>query len=343
LTESQEWNAKQSYSVGLRLDDMERIMARTPHAESIAPVVNVRAALQKAPKGFNPEIIATTQAYREILGLHLAEGRFLAADDVKRKNLSCCIGWDVFESLGPGGRVGQSLRIEDMSFQIVGILQERGWNGKAKQPISVRNIDRTIMIPIGTENSIQDSPSAESRLSEILIKLAEESDISLISSFVFDTVREAHGGIEDFTAIVPEELLNEAKRTHAVYNAVLGCIAAISLLVGGIGIMNIMLATISERTREIGIRRAVGANRRHIFLQFLIEAVILAIIGGVLGIAGGALVSAQIAKFIGWKTVITGWAVALSFITSVLIGVCSGTYPAIRAARMDPIEALRFE
>jgi len=200
-----------------------------------------------------------------------------------------------------------------------------------------------ILIPIGTENAVQDSASAENKLSEIVIKLAGNCDIPLISSFVFDTVREAHRGAEDFTAVIPEELLNEAKKTHAVYNAVLGCIAAISLLVGGIGIMNIMLATISERTREIGIRRAVGANRSHIFLQFLIEAIILSLLGGFLGIAGGTFVSAQIAKFIGWKTIVTGWAISLSSITSVLVGVCSGTYPAIRAARMDPIEALRFD
>jgi putative ABC transport system permease protein len=343
LTESQEWAAKQSYSGGLRLSDVERIRARTPDAEKIAPVVNVKAALPNAPKGVNPEIVSTTQAYQEILDLPVAEGRFLCAKDVKRKNLCCCIGWDVLKGLGPAGHIGQTIRIENIAFTIVGILQRRGWNSQGSQPISVRNVDRMILIPLGAEWAIQDVASDESRLSEIVIRLAADCDIPVTSNLVRDIVHEAHRGAEDFSIVIPREILNQAKKTHALHNAVLGCIAAISLLVGGIGIMNIMLATISERNREVGIRRAVGANQSHIFLQFLIEAVLLTLIGGALGIIGGVFASVQIANFIGWKTVVTGWAVSLSLITSVLVGICSGTYPAIRAARMDPIEALRFE
>ncbi len=343
MTEAQEWAAKESHSGGLQLTDADRIRATTSNAEEIAPVINVKAALSKAPRGFNPEIIATTEAYREILSLPMAEGRFLCEEDVRRKNLSCCIGWDVFQGLGPAGNIGQSLRIEDTSLKIIGILQERGWSSREGQPISVRNIDRMIVIPLGTERAIQDSTSSDGRLSEIVVKLADKSDVPLTANLVADIVRKAHRGAEDFSIVIPQELLNQARRTHAVYNAVLGCIAAISLLVGGIGIMNIMLATISERTREVGIRRAVGANKEQIFVQFLVETVVLTLIGGVLGIAGGIFVSVQIATFIGWKTVVTGWSVSLSLATSVLVGICAGTYPAVRAARMDPIEALRFE
>jgi len=316
---------------------------RTSNAEEIAPVVKVEAALTNAPKGFNPEILSTTDAYQRILGLTLTKGRFICPEDVERKNLSCCIGWDIFEILGPAGHIGQSIRIEDTAFRIVGILDKRDWSSQANQPIAVRNTNRMILIPLGTERTIQNLPSDESRLSEIVIRLAPGSDIPLTSRLVVDIIHQAHRGAKDFSVIIPQELLNQARKTHALYNAVLGCIAAISLVVGGIGIMNIMLATISERTREIGIRRAIGANQSHIFFQFLCEAVMLTLIGGVLGIAGGVSASVQIAEFIGWKTVVTGWAVYLSLFTSVLVGVCSGTYPAIRAARMDPIEALRFE
>ncbi len=343
LTESQEWAAKQAHSGGLRLGDVERIKARTPGVEEIAPVINVKAALPNATRGFNPEIVSTTQAYQDILGLNLAEGRFLCAEDVRNKNLCCCIGWDVFKSLGPAGHIGQSIRIENTIFKIVGILQRRGWNSQTRQPIAVRNINRMILIPLGTESVFPDTFSAESKLSEIVVKLAAKCDILLTSGLVMDIVNGAHRGSEDFSIMIPQELLNQAKKTHSLYNTVLGCIAAISLLVGGIGIMNIMLATISERTREIGIRRAVGANQSHIFIQFLFEAIILTLIGGVLGVLGGVFVSIQIANLIGWKTIVTGWAVSLSLATSVLVGVCSGLYPAIRAARMDPIEALRFE
>jgi putative ABC transport system permease protein len=200
-----------------------------------------------------------------------------------------------------------------------------------------------ILIPLGTERVLSDEASAQSKLSEIIVTISERSDILPTANLVKNIILQAHRGVEDFSVIIPHELLNQARKTHSVYSAVLGCIAAISLLVGGIGIMNIMLATVSERTREIGIRRAVGANRGHIFIQFLLEAAILTLLGGMLGIAGGIFASIQIANVIGWKTVVTGWAVALSLATSLLVGICSGMYPAVRAARMNPIEALRFE
>ena len=343
LTESQEWEAKRFHSGGLRLSDLERIRARISNTEKIAPVVNVEAALVNAPKGFNPEIISTTDAYQRILGLTLARGRFLCPEDVTRRNLCCCIGWGIFEVLGSAGHIGQSIRIEDTTLKIVGILNGREWSSQASQPIAVRNTNRMILIPLGTEKTIRNLPSDESKLSEIVIRLAPGSDIPLTSRLVVNIINEAHRGAKDFSIIIPQELLNQARKTHSLYNAVLGCIAAISLVVGGIGIMNIMFATISERTREIGIRRAIGANQSQIFFQFLCEAIMLTLIGGVFGIVGGVTASVQIAEFIGWKTIVTGWAVYLSLFTSILVGVCSGTYPAMRAARMDPIEALRFE
>jgi putative ABC transport system permease protein len=343
LTESQQWEARQFHSGGLRLRDLERIRARTPGVEKIAPVVNVEAALPNAPKGFNPEILSTTYEYQGILGLALMGGRFLCPEDVKRRNLCCCIGWDIFRLLGPAGHIGQSLRIEDTAFTIVGILSERAWSGQASQRIAVRNTNRMILIPLGTERLIQSLSPDESRLSEIVVRLARTSDVPLSAKLVGKILDESHRGAKDFSIIVPQELLNQARKTHSLYNAVLGCIAAVSLVVGGIGIMNIMLATISERTREVGIRRAVGANQGHIFFQFLCEAIMLTLVGGALGIIVGALASVQISKIIGWQTVITGWAVSFSLVTSVLVGVCSGTYPAIRAAKMDPIDALRFE
>jgi putative ABC transport system permease protein len=141
--------------------------------------------------------------------------------------------------------------------------------------------------------------------------------------------------------IIPRELLHQANRTQQTFNLVLGSIAAISLLVGGIGIMNIMLATVSERTREIGIRRAVGANRRHILYQFLLEAVVLTLIGAMLGIAAGYTFSVLISSMAGWRTIVTPWSMCLSIIMAGIVGISSGIYPAILAAKMDPIQALR--
>ncbi|GAB4338166.1 MAG: ABC transporter permease [Candidatus Abyssubacteria bacterium] len=343
LTESQKMSAKRMESGGLTVNDLERIRARVPDVENIAPILKVKAALTKARMGFNPEIISTTDAYQHIMGLLVSEGRFICFEDIDKNNLCCCIGWDVLESLGPAGHIGQSIRIENTMFKIVGILGKRDWNIRKGQTITARNINRLIILPLGTEKSVRPSSSVEPQVSEIIAQVRAGTNVSLAAKLMKRIVEENHRGTEDFHMIVPQELLNQARRTQMVYNAVLGCIAAISLLVGGIGIMNIMLATVSERSREIGIRRAVGASRIHIFLQFLFEAGALTLLGGAIGICTGIAASAQIAKLIGWETVVSGWSVSLSLFTAILVGVCSGMYPAVSAARMDPVAALRFE
>jgi putative ABC transport system permease protein len=152
-----------------------------------------------------------------------------------------------------------------------------------------------------------------------------------------------HGGYENYQIVIPQELMQQAQRTQQTFNLVLGSIAGISLLVGGIGIMNIMLANVSERTREIGIRRAVGASRRHILMQFLLETLLLTLIGAMLGILLGIGCSMAISFTAGWRTVVTPWSIILSLIMSAGVGVCSGLYPAYQAAMMDPIKALRHD
>jgi putative ABC transport system permease protein len=152
-----------------------------------------------------------------------------------------------------------------------------------------------------------------------------------------------HGNFEDYQIIIPHELLAQAKRTQKMFNFVLGSIASISLLVGGIGIMNIMLATISDRTREIGIRRACGASKRHILVQFLQETLILTLSGALFGVLTGLVFSFVISSFANWNTIVTPWSIFLSLTMSAAVGLCSGLYPAYQAAEMDPIKALRHE
>jgi putative ABC transport system permease protein len=152
-----------------------------------------------------------------------------------------------------------------------------------------------------------------------------------------------HGGVDDYELVVPEALLEQSRRTQRLFNIVMGCIAGISLLVGGIGIMNIMLATVLERTREIGVRRAVGARREDIRRQFIIESFSISALGGVSGIVVGVAIARIVAAYAGWPTVVTLTSIALSTGVSVAVGLASGLYPAVRAAALDPIEALRYE
>jgi len=160
---------------------------------------------------------------------------------------------------------------------------------------------------------------------------------------VSSVLREMHGGEPDFTLVVPEQLLAQSRRTRRIFNIVMGGIAGISLLVGGIGIMNIMLASVMERTREIGVRRAVGARRRDILTQFLFESVAISLFGGATGVLLGFTISWSVATLSDWNTVVTGFSVLLSFGFAGAVGVLFGTYPAMSAARLNPIEALRYE
>ncbi len=153
----------------------------------------------------------------------------------------------------------------------------------------------------------------------------------------------SHNGQDDYQIIIPQELLNQANKTQKTFNLVLGSIAAISLIVGGIGIMNIMLANVSERTREIGVRRALGANKKHILIQFLLETLILTLSGGILGVIMGVALAISISYFAGWKTIVTLWSIIISLGMASGVGLCSGLYPSYKAAQMDPIRALRKE
>jgi putative ABC transport system permease protein len=183
----------------------------------------------------------------------------------------------------------------------------------------------------------------ESPLSELVVKLADGTSPQRSASLVSTLLGRLHGGASDFELVVPEALLEQSRRTQRLFNIVMGCIAGISLLVGGIGIMNIMLATVLERTREIGVRRALGARRRDIRFQFVVEAFALSAVGGLMGIVLGIAIAKTVAASAGWPTVVTAWSLLLSTGVSAAVGLASGLYPAVRASHLDPIEALRYE
>jgi putative ABC transport system permease protein len=181
------------------------------------------------------------------------------------------------------------------------------------------------------------------KLTEIVIQARRTDQVLHIARLVGRIMELAHGGAEDYQMVIPLELLHQSQRTQRTFNIVLGSIALISLLVGGIGIMNIMLATVSERTREIGIRRAVGATRKHITVQFLVESVLLTFSGGIFGVAIGIGGVWLITTLAGWQTAVTLWSIMLPLGMSIIVGIFFGLYPAYKAARMDPIAALHHE
>jgi putative ABC transport system permease protein len=200
-----------------------------------------------------------------------------------------------------------------------------------------------VFVPITSALKMFDRPLLESELDEIVLQLAPGASIGAAAVLVHDVLGTMHGGATDYTIVVPEQLLDQSRRTRRIFNIVMGGIAGISLLVGGIGIMNIMLASVLERTREIGVRRAIGAKRKDILSQFLFESIVISVLGGLIGLGLGFAIAWGVATFSDWSTVVTGFSIALSLGFSVATGVIFGTYPAVNASKLDPIEALRYE
>jgi putative ABC transport system permease protein len=281
--------------------------------------------------------------YAELTNLRVVEGRFLDRRDERDHAQVCVVGQTVRRELfGYGPVMGREIKVDQVWCEVVGVLSGSG-SAVTIEGVSVGSTDNEIYLPVSTAIRKFEHPRLRAPLDEIVVRLeataAPQETADLISALLL----RLHGGAEDFEIVVPNALLEQSRRTQRLFSLVMGCIAGISLLVGGIGIMNIMLATVLERTREIGIRSALGARRKDIRDLFLFESFSISLVGGVTGIVVGIAVARLVAASAGWPTVVTLFSVLLSFTVSVSVGLVSGLYPAMRAAEMDPIEALRWE
>jgi len=329
-------------SPGLTFRDAEAIVDAVPGVELAAPQVLIEphrllAGSEVLTTGF--EVLGVEPNYAQMVVVDLAEGRFLDQRDERDHGQVAVIGSRLRRDLfGAGKALGAMIKIDDLWLEVVGVIAADKAGGQEVGADAGR-----IYVPLSTSQRKFEQQLLASPLSQIVVKLARAEGGQRAAEQIGALLERLHAGVADYELVVPEALLAESRRTQQLFNLVMGCIAGISLLVGGIGIMNILLASILERTREIGVRRAVGARRVDILRQFLLEAFALSAIGGVVGVVLGIVIAKAIAASAGWPTLVQPWAIVLSTGVALAVGLASGLYPAMRAARLDPIEALRHE
>ena len=331
-------------SLGVSFRDATAIAEAVPGVELVAPRIEIEPYKVISAAGKTTAVVYGVSArHAGLARLELTEGRFLDPLDESTHAQVAVIGPGVRRDLfGYGPALGQLFKVNDVWLEVVGVLAAAE-EGTSFQGVPIGSLASEVYIPVTTAERKFDHPLLDAPLDEIVVRLKAGTDTREAARLIDELLVRLHAGTNDYQLVVPEALLAESRRTQRLFNVVMGCIAGISLLVGGIGIMNIMLATVLERTREIGVRRAVGARREDIRFQFVVESFAISLIGGLMGIAVGLAIARGVALYAGWDTVVTGTAILLSTGVAMAVGLASGIYPATRAAGLDPIEALRYE
>jgi putative ABC transport system permease protein len=348
--ETLEWQAHskmRKLSPGLTLqdyrvisDDITGIVAATPRKRLTPSKIIPR------PQQEMPVVYGVQPSYRQIAGLQIINGRFFMDEDEEHGAPVCVLGasakWSLF---GSATAVGEYVKVNEVWFRVIGVVSPQLSSENAVGGAPAVDANNIIYVPLQSAfQRLEDSYSdVRDEIDGIYVELGSGSAIPDAAQLTRAILDSSHHGADDFSIIVPAELLAEQKRTEHLFNIVMVAIASISLLVGGIGIMNIMLASILERTREIGLRRAVGARRSDIVRQFVVEATMISFAGGTIGVILGFIISRSIAWFAGWSTIVTFSSIALAFLVSISVGMIFGIYPATKAAHLDPVEAIRYE
>ena len=337
---------------GLTYADAERIKSILPHVEVVVPQRRISLKARRFHHSMRVDVVGTVPWAAGLASARVKRGRFLTITDERQAINYCVLGSNVARQLFPlEDPIGKTVQLGSIYFPVVGVMEPRGGTAKKKDG-NKTNTNSEIYIPLSAARYRfgetlftfeSGSRSAEKvELHEIIVR-CENVDQVMETSRAVRAILDRYHPKQDYQMTVPLEQIRAAQEAGRRFSIMLGAIAAISLVVGGIGIMNIMLASVTERTREIGIRRALGAKKRDITLQFLVETVVISTVGGLLGVAAGIVLPSLITKFTGQQTAVTAWSLGVSVVISLAVGLVFGIYPAWRAAQLDPIEALRHE
>jgi putative ABC transport system permease protein len=326
----------------LTVDDAEAILNEIPSVKSVAPDLVGVAQVVHGNQNWSTSITGTTPEMLEIRNWPVAFGRPFTRQEVSGATKVCLVGWTVMENLFEGIEpIGQMVRIKNIPFTVIGVLSHKGQSGPG------HDHDDTIIVPLTTAQKRLFGMQFPGMVRGIAVQIRDQELMKEAEYQINALLRQRHrippSEVNDFTVRNLTEVMASAEESGDVMSLLLGAIASISLLVGGIGIMNIMLVSVTERTKEIGIRMAVGAKSKDILLQFLIESLVLSLMGGVLGIAIGIAGTYVLSSLTEWPTLLSIRAILLSFLFAGSVGVFFGFYPARKASLLDPIEALRYE
>ena len=360
------------YSPGLMVKDAESILKVIPNVVSVSPEIVLESTFLRAGKKRSGKLVGVTNAFFKNTGSEIARGRIFGKAHQELASPVCVIGFDIktkfFSQENP---IGKRIKVGKNWLTVIGVAAERPFSKSSMRELGIRDYDTDIYVPINTvllryKNRAKVSPSdlrkatmqmhgnnddeEKSKIPKnyhqvdrLLVTVAEGTDMYKTADVIRRMLERRHNQVVDTEVMIPEELLAQKQRTTDIFNYVLISIAAISLLIGGIGIMNIMLASVMERIKEIGVRLSLGATKRDIVTQFLGEAIALSVAGGLMGILVGVLLSIVIEKLSDIQTIISGFSVLLSFFVAASVGVFFGFFPARKAAKQDPVVSLRHE
>ncbi len=332
--------ARENLSQGLTQEDWQALKT-IPTIKHAVPIKKISAEISRHHRKVRGRILGTLPEYQKVANFYPSEGRFILNEDIEHYRNICIIGENIRRELffnQPA--LGEKIYLGPEVFVIVGVMENKNAPEGVLKAVSSDNLNSDIYIPITAAlKKFQKNPLAN-ELDEISVMVESARQVRPTAAIIGRLLNKLHHEVEDFNIVVPEELLRQQRKTQEIFDIVMVCIASISLIVGGIGIMNIMLANVTERIQEIGIRRAIGASRQDVLRQFLVEALALSVIGGTIGIACGWGFTVVISAYTGWETFITPLSIFLGFGVSTVVGVAFGIYPAWQAALLDPIRAL---
>ncbi|MCK5846358.1 MAG: ABC transporter permease [Bacteroidales bacterium] len=357
--EEKDAKSKENLSAGLNLKEAESIKEVIPTVKYLGIETSIESTFMFSGKRINGSLSGVNDDFYKVYQLELEKGYFPAKTSYIKAAQICVIGYNLKSKLFPKTEaVGNDIKCGNSWYKIVGVLEQRGQSSGLGDIVSQGNFDMTVFIPLQsylkrhndmskiTERMLEDSDynnPNRNQIGTIIVQVYEASQLKATAEIANRLLSRKHSGAKDYTVTVPELLLKQEQKTRSIFNIVLGAIASISLIVGGIGIMNIMLASVMERTKEIGIRRSIGATAKDVVFQFLAEASIISLFGGLVGVFLGVALAYLISFFTEISTIVSWFSILVSFFVSAGVGIVFGYMPAQKAAKEDIVVALRYE